>query len=126
LLVSEYGASPETARHLSQKFGTASFRVLDIARQDPRYSAAIVPGLSPIQAEIVYSVQQEMAQTIEDVLARRTGLQLFSWTAAIQAAPVVGSRMAELLGWSAEETSHAVEQYVQKITRMMSAIGLRP
>jgi glycerol-3-phosphate dehydrogenase len=126
LLVSECGASPAAARHLSQKFGTASFRVLDIAKQDPRYAAPIVPGLAPIQAEIVYSVQQEMAQTIEDMLARRLGLQLFSWAAAIKAAPVVGSVMAELLGWTAEQTNQAVEQYVQKITRMMTAIGLRP
>jgi glycerol-3-phosphate dehydrogenase len=100
--------------------------VLDIAKQDPRYAAPIVPGLAPLQAEIVYSVQQEMAQTIEDMLARRLGLQLFSWAAAIKAAPVVGSVMAELLGWTAEHTNQAVEQYVQKITRMMTAIGLRP
>jgi glycerol-3-phosphate dehydrogenase len=125
ILVSEYGASPATARHLSQKFGTVSLRVMEIARQDPRYSTAIVPGLAPIQAEIVYSVQQEMALTIEDVLARRIGLQLFSWTGAIQAAPVVGSVMAELLGWTADERTHAVDQYVQKIGRMMSSIGLK-
>jgi glycerol-3-phosphate dehydrogenase len=126
LLVSEYGASPATARHLSQKFGTTSLRVMEIAKQTPRSAAAIVPGLAPIQAEIVYSVQQEMAQTIEDVLARRLGLQLFSWAAAIKAAPVVGSVMAELLGWTAEQTNQAIEEYVQKITRMMTAVGLRP
>ena len=103
VLVSEYGASPAAARHLSQKFGTASIRVMEIAKQEPRYAAAIVPGLAPIQAEVVYAVKQEMALTIEDVLARRVGLQLFSWTAAIQAAPVVGSLMAELLGWKADE-----------------------
>jgi glycerol-3-phosphate dehydrogenase len=126
LLVLECGASPTTARRLSQKFGTASLGVLDIAKQDPRYSAPIVSGLAPIQAEVVYSVQQEMAQTIEDVLARRLGLQLFSWTAAIQAAPPVGSLMAELLGWTAGQKNQAVEQYVQKITGMMNAVGLGP
>ncbi len=126
LLVSEFGVTPETARHLAEKFGSASFRVMDIAKQDARYGAAIVPGMPQIQAEIVYCVRQEMALTIEDMLARRLGLQLFSWQASIQAAPLVGSVMAELLGWTADETTHAVEQYVQNITRKMTGIGLRP
>jgi glycerol-3-phosphate dehydrogenase len=66
-----------------------------------------------------------MALTIEDVLARRIGMQSFSWKASLQAAPLIGSVMAELLGWSAEETTCAVEQYVQDITRKMAGIGLR-
>jgi glycerol-3-phosphate dehydrogenase len=126
VLVSEYGVSPATARHLSKKFGTASLKILDIARQDARYGDAIVPGLAPIQAEVVYAVQHEMAQTLEDVLARRIGLQLFSWRASLRAAPVVAPLMADLLGWTREQAEHAVEEYVQKVTGRMSAIGLHP
>lgn len=126
LLVSEFGVGPATARHLAEKFGTASFRVLDIAKQDPRYAAAVIPGMPQIQAEVVYCVQREMALTVEDMLARRIGMQLFSWKASIQAAPVVGPLMAELLGWTAEETTLAVDQYVQNITRKMTVIGLKP
>jgi glycerol-3-phosphate dehydrogenase len=125
LLVSEFGVSPATARHLTEKFGTSSFRVLDIVKQDARYASAIVPGLPMIQAEIVYSVQHEMAMTIEDVLARRVGLQLFSWEASIEAAPIVGSVMSQLLGWTADETSDHVDDYVQKINRLMDGIGLK-
>jgi len=47
----------------------------------------------------VYSVRCEMAATIEDVLARRIGMQLHSWGDAIDAAPVVGSLMAAELHW---------------------------
>ena len=126
LLMSEYGVGPATAQHLAEKFGTSSFRVMDIAKQDSRYASAIVPGLPQIQAEIVYCVQQELALTIEDMLARRLGLQLFSWKASMKAAPIVGSIMAELLGWSAEETSAKVHEYVQAISRKMADIGLKP
>jgi glycerol-3-phosphate dehydrogenase len=126
LLVSEFSATPSTAQHLAEKFGTASLRVLEIAKQDSRYASPIVQGLPYIQAEVVYSVRQEMAMTIEDVLARRIGLQLFSWAASIKAAPVVGSLMSQQLGWSAEETNQEVEQYVQKISRLMTAIGQVP
>ena len=37
-----------------------------------------------------------------------------------------GVVMAELLGWTAEQTNQAIQEYVQKITRMMTAVGLRP
>jgi len=52
-----------------------------------------------IRAEVVYSVRNEMACTIEDVLARRLGMQFYSWYDAIEAAPVVGSVMAQELRW---------------------------
>jgi glycerol-3-phosphate dehydrogenase len=79
-----------------------------------------------IMAEVVYCVRNEMALTIEDMLARRIGMQMFSWRASIHAAPAVGALMAELLGWSAEETSRAIDEYVQNITRRMTTIGLKP
>ena len=126
VLVSESGVSPATAQHLAEKFGTSSFRVLDIAKQDSRYASAVVPGLPMIQAEVVYSVQHEMAVTIEDVLARRLGVQLFSWAASIEAAPVAGAVMSQLLGWSADETKQRVNEYIEKINRLMDVVGLKP
>ncbi len=124
LLVSEFAVAPATARHLAEKFGTASFKVLRIAKQDSKYASPLVQGLPYIQAEVVYCVQEEMAITIEDVLARRIGLQLFSWAFSTKAAPLVSTLMGHLLGWSEEDRKQAVEQYVQKINRMMTAIGL--
>jgi hypothetical protein len=52
-------------------------------------------------------------------------LQLFSWEASIEAAPIVGSVMSQLLGWTADETSDHVDDYVQKINRLMDGIGLK-
>lgn len=126
LLVSEYGVSPATAQHLSEKYGTSSLRVLEIAKQDSRYAAPVVSGLPQIQAQVVYSVEKEMARTIEDVLARRIGMQLFSWADSVKAAPVVGSLIAERLGWAVEQKEQAVAEYVQKINGLMSEIGLPP
>ena len=68
-------------------------------------------------------MRHEMAVTIEDVLARRLGLQLFSWKAAIEAAPVAGSLLGGLFNWSSS-TQRAVNQYIDKISRLMEKIGL--
>jgi glycerol-3-phosphate dehydrogenase len=67
-----------------------------------------------------------MATTIEDILVRRTGLQLFSWEQARAAAPAVGSILARELGWSPSQQKDAVKEYVNKTGRLMRLIGLQP
>ncbi|HST11217.1 MAG TPA: FAD-dependent oxidoreductase, partial [Terriglobales bacterium] len=94
LLANIYGLSETTARHLAEKFGTEAEAVLSLTKEDSRLSSPLVRDAAPIQAEVVYCARKEMATTIEDVLARRLGLQYFSWKLAMQAAPVVAELMA--------------------------------
>jgi len=122
-LVGDYNISEQTAKHLVGRFGTNAPEVLALAKKDPELARPIAPGMAPIRAEIVQGVQ-DMAVTIEDVLARRTGLEFFSWRAAQEAAPVAGAILAEHLGWSADETRAAIGQYVGKITRYLRTAGL--
>jgi glycerol-3-phosphate dehydrogenase len=123
-LVREYGISKETAHHLSHKFGTAAKEVLDLAKEDSRLREPIVEGSASVLAEVVYGVREEMATAIEDILARRTGLQFFSWEQARAAAPAVGAIIARELGWSPGQQKDAVEGYISKIGRLMELIGL--
>ena len=125
-LVRDYGVSKEAARHLSHKFGAAAKEILELTKDTPGLREPIVVGLPPILAEVVYSVREEMATSIEDILARRTGLQLFSWEQAKAAAPAVGAIMACELGWSPCQQEDAIEKYVNKINRLMRLVGLRP
>ena len=81
-------------------------------------------GFSPIRAEIVYAAREEMAMTLEDVLGRRTGLQLMDWRAAREAASVTGALLAKELGWSEEFTQQAVETYRAKMTGLLQTAGL--
>jgi glycerol-3-phosphate dehydrogenase len=66
-----------------------------------------------------------MAITIEDVLARRIGLQNFGWKLAVHAAPIVGELLARELGWMEDEKNRAVDDYVSKIDRQRRALGLQ-
>jgi len=77
-----------------------------------------------LYAEVAYCARFEMAMTIEDVLMRRTGLEFFSWEAAIRAAAPTGAILAKELGWSAEAEKSATEQYQSKIRRLMRLAGL--
>ncbi len=86
--------SPETAHHLAKKFGTDSPKVLELAKQEPQLLQPLIEGGAPIRAEVVYVIREEMAQTIEDILLRRIGVQFHSWKEAEKAAPVVGQLLA--------------------------------
>ena len=125
-LVREYQVSEETARRLSQKFGAAAKEILNLTKENPELKEPIVAGSSSVLAEVSYGVREEMATSIEDILVRRTGLQLFSWEQARAAAPMVGSIMARELGWPLSQQKAAVGEYVKNIGRLMRLMGLRP
>src|SRR5262245_38045317 len=123
-LCREHRVSEGTAQHLAAKFGTASARVLELTAEDPILLHTILAGGRAISAEVIYAVHYEMATTIEDVLSRRLGMQFYSWSDCIDAAPIVGSLMQNELGWTNTFTRDAVASYVQKIHRLMDSAGL--
>ncbi len=123
-LVAEFHVPADTARHLAEKFGTEAPAVLALASDDPRLLSRIVPDSPSILAEVVYGVRYEMAVSIEDILARRIGLQMFSWRDAIAAAPIVAQSLAGELGWSESQIREAVEEYIRRITRLMVLAGV--
>jgi glycerol-3-phosphate dehydrogenase len=123
-LVRDYKLPEQTAGHLSQKFGANATKVLQLAKEDPALAAPIVTGFAPLRAEIAYCARNEMAITIEDVLMRRTGLQFYSWRAAISAAAPTAAILAKELGWSPEFERSSAEEYRRKITRLIELAGL--
>jgi glycerol-3-phosphate dehydrogenase len=120
----EYGLPAATANHLAGKFGANAARVLALARQDADLSSLLVDGFPALRAEVVYCARSESAQTIEDVLARRLGLQLYDWRASIVAAPAVGALLARELGWSDAQKATDVARYIEKIRGFLRELGL--
>lgn len=120
------GISEETAKHLAMKFGTKAPEVLALDASDKDLAKPLVEGLAPIRAEVAYCARHEMAITVEDVLFRRLGLQLYSWRSAIAAAPVTASILAGELGWPAEAAQSEAQQYIDKLNRYMQLAGLSP
>jgi glycerol-3-phosphate dehydrogenase len=125
LLASVYALSEATARHLAEKFGTEAEAVLALTNEDPNLKSPVAASAAPIQAEVVYCARTEMASTIEDVLARRIGLQFFDQELVVAAAPVVGDLLGREGGWSAEQKLLAIEDYIGKIERRKRALTLR-
>jgi glycerol-3-phosphate dehydrogenase len=120
----EHAISENTARHLAAKFGTSAEQLLSLATEDTALIHPILEHGFAIRAEVIYSVRNEMAMSIEDVLARRIGLQFYSWRDSLEAAPVVGALMAHELHWTEQEISRAVKQYKNKINHLLDSAGL--
>jgi glycerol-3-phosphate dehydrogenase len=123
-LAEKYDLSSRSARHLAQKFGTDAPKVLELAEQDPQLLQPLVPGGAAIGAEAVYAIREEMAQTIEDILARRLGVQFHSWSEAAESAPVVAQWLAREFAWSEDQTRQAVAAYLGTLRHLLHAAGI--
>jgi glycerol-3-phosphate dehydrogenase len=117
-------SSQNAAPYLSRKYGTLAGEILQLAEMDSSLRQPILDGLAPIRAQVVYAVRREMAVTIEDVLARRIGLQWFSWRSAVRAAPPTARLMQRELGWADAQTETFIQQYTDGINRMLGTAGL--
>ena len=115
-----------TAQHLAHKYGTTATEVLDLTVFDPSLASPLVEGQAPIRAQVVYAVRREMALTVEDVLARRIGLETYGWRLAIHAAPSVAALLRQELRWSSEQEHTAVKQYVSRVNHMLTSVGQEP
>lgn len=123
-LAAEHGISELTARHLAAKYGTAAPEVIELVHQDAALAEPLCNGLAPIRAEVIFAARDEMAVTVEDFLARRIGLQLYSWRASIRAASVVASLLAGELGWNRAQEQEEIEKYLNKINRWLRLAAL--
>ena len=79
-------------------YGSDATAIERIEIEHPDLATPLHPRLSVTGAEVRWACAEEMARTVDDVLARRTRSLLFDAQAAIEAAPAVARRMAEELG----------------------------
>jgi glycerol-3-phosphate dehydrogenase len=90
-------------------YGSDRAGVENLFYENPEWKNRIHPGMDYIQAEILWGIREEMAMTIEDVLARRTRMLFLDARAAIESAPVVSRIMAAELGrdeeWARDQIS---------------------
>ena len=98
--------------------------MLELIHADADLRLQLVDGFPALRAEVVYCAREESAQTIEDVLARRLGLQLYDWRSSILAAPVAGELLGRELGWSETEKSEQATRYIEKIRGFLRELGL--
>jgi glycerol-3-phosphate dehydrogenase len=112
-----------TARHLASKYGTRANEVVELIREQPDLGALLAAEAPQIRAQVVYAARNEAAETIEDVLLRRTGLQFHSWRSALEAAETAGPLLGRELGWTEDRTAGAIAEYTSGLREQMQALA---
>ncbi|WP_419993588.1 FAD-dependent oxidoreductase [Streptomyces boninensis] len=67
---------PLTARHLATHYGSLSFDIARLVNENPALGERIHPDGPEIWAQVVYARDHEWAETVDDVLRRRTTLTI--------------------------------------------------
>jgi len=98
-------------RQLVWSYGGEAWSVVRRALDTPQLSKRLEPGLAYPWACVRHAVEEEMAQTISDVLIRRTRVILESPDGGMHVAPRVGQTLARELGWTASEVDRQVQEY---------------
>jgi glycerol-3-phosphate dehydrogenase len=90
-------------------YGSDAAAIRGIAANDPELLAPMHRDLTYCAAEVIWAVRNEMARTVEDVLARRTRALFLNARAAIAIAPRVAGIMSHELGeddkWIADQVA---------------------
>jgi len=92
-------------------YGSDAAEIERLIRGRPEWAARLHPDLPYQHAEVVWHVREEMAQTVEDVLSRRTRALLLNARASSEAARAVAERMAEELGKDADWVDAQTKAY---------------
>jgi glycerol-3-phosphate dehydrogenase len=111
--------------HFERRYGSEAPALLELIAGDADLGAPAVPGLPYRRAEVVYAVRHEMAQTLDDVLTRRTRASLQRAEASARAAPSVAGLMAIDLGWTPSRVRAECERYAEEMVAEMAGASSR-
>jgi glycerol-3-phosphate dehydrogenase len=115
-------AQPQ-ARLLS-RYGTESAAVRAVADGRPELLEPAMAGLPYTGAELVYAAREEMAQTLDDVLSRRTRATIQRAQASMDAAAAVAALIAPDMGWDEQEAADQAARFIESCQKELLTAGL--
>lgn len=110
------GLDPSVTRALVDRHGRQAADVVGLGRE-MELLELLGPGLRQIDAEVVWAVRQEMALSLDDVLARRMRLAMALPDRGAGIAPKVARLMGEELGWDEDRQRAEVDAYLEGARR---------
>ena len=96
-------------RNLVYNYGSEYRKVLKYLDEDPSYGQRITDSSDVIKAEIIHGVREEMAQTLSDVVLRRTELGTGEYPGD-EGLETCARIMAQELGWDESRVQKELEE----------------
>ncbi len=103
-------------------YGTDRQYIEELVKENPELNAKLHPGFPNIKAEVIWAVRNEMAYTVEDVLARRLRILFVDVKAAIEMSREVAGLMAAETG----RTTGWIEEQVREFKQVADQYILEP
>ena len=115
------GISEQSVTHLIHSYGSNYKNILDIAVQNKGWAETVSAESPVLKAEIIHAVRKEIAQTLSDVVYRRTPMGA-AGKPDNHSLQICASLMAAELGWNQfkveEEIAAARNEYLQNTHRV--------
>ncbi|HEX4992460.1 MAG TPA: glycerol-3-phosphate dehydrogenase/oxidase, partial [Rubrobacteraceae bacterium] len=114
------GLTDELSERLLKLYGVRALDVLEVAGEDPSLRMPLGPSASVesgiIGAEVLYALRRELAQTLSDVLLRRTMVGLGP-TVGLDVDEAAAQVAVKHEGWSEERARNETEAYREYVER---------
>lgn len=100
------------ARRLADRYGREAPEVMTLARELD-LAAPLGDGIDHLEGEVAWAARNELALSIDDVLARRMRLAQELRDRGASIAPRVGAILGAELGWGGDRQATEVEAYLE-------------
>lgn len=98
-LIRDYNWAPQMADRVGRLYGRSAVALAEMGRHEPALAGRLLGAPNILKAEIAYACRQEAAQTLADIVFRRTGLGSAGYPGAEVLRECAAITAAEL-GWS--------------------------
>lgn len=93
-------------------YGSDKVALMKLIKESPEYGEQIHPDLPYLKGEVVWAIRNELAQTIDDILSRRTRAILLDAKAAMEMAPEIAKILAKELGKDQAWVEQEVKEFL--------------
>jgi glycerol-3-phosphate dehydrogenase len=92
-------------------YGTDAGKIERLAEENLMLSERLHPALPHLKAEVLWAAREEMARTLEDVLARRTRALFLNARATLEMASTVADLLAGELEWDERKKERQLSEF---------------
>jgi glycerol-3-phosphate dehydrogenase len=114
----------EPLARLTSRYGTEANDVLALAEGHPDLLEPVIDGLPYTGAELRYAAREEMAQTLDDVLGRRTRALIQQARPSMSAAVAAARLIAADMGWDDDQAVEQANRFVESCQKDLLVAGL--
>ena len=121
LEIHRFNFPKETLQHLIQNYGSDINEFTDFIRNHKKLHKPICNSQPDIMGQVAWAIEREMAQTLDDVLFRRTSLGLLGISE--KEVEKVAKLMANYLEWDEKQMKHQIAIALDKINMAKNAVN---